>query len=210
MPGTAARLLWLLLFAAAFAWIEVAVVAYLRELYYPQGFHFPVILAPPRIAAIEIAREAATILVMAALARFAGRRFLERLAAFAVVFGVWDILYYVGLRLLLGWPESLADWDVLFLIPVPWLGPVWAPCVVSLGLLAGGGYVYVTADRPRRYRAADWVLAVAGGLLVIGSFTTEWRAVLERRVPDAFPAWLFALGFATGLVAFVRAERRGV
>jgi hypothetical protein len=207
--GTAGRCFWLVLFAVGLSWIEVAVVVYLRELYYPGGFRFPVVLAPPRIAAIEIAREAATILVLAAAARLAGRAFLERFAAFAVAFGVWDLLYYAGLRLVLGWPERLGAWDVLFLIPVPWLGPVWAPCVISAALVAAGSYVYATAERPRRYRAADWLAAVAGGVLVIGSFTHDWRALAERRLPEAFPAWLFWLGFATAVAAFVRAERRG-
>jgi hypothetical protein len=206
--GTAGRFLWLLLIALWMGWCEVAVVVYLRELYYPNGFRFPVVLVPPRIAAVEMAREAAAILVLAGAARLAGRAFLERFAAFAVLFGVWDLCYYAGLRLVLGWPSSLAEWDVLFLIPVPWLGPVWAPCVVSIALFAAGAYLYWTPERTRRYGTGDWLAAIAGGLLVIGAFTADWRALVEQRLPRPFPAWLFWLGLATGLAAFLRAERR--
>jgi hypothetical protein len=206
--GTPGRCVWLLLLALGLGWFEVAIVVYLRELYYPDGFRFPVVLVPPRIAAVEIAREAASILVLAAAARLAGRAFLERFAAFALLFGAWDLVYYAGLKLLLGWPSSFSEWDVLFLIPVPWLGPVWAPCAVSAALVAAGGYLYWTADRPRRYAAGDWLVAIAGGLLVIGSFTVDWRALVEQRLPRPFPAWLFWLGFATGLGALVRGERR--
>jgi hypothetical protein len=206
--GRLARSVWLWLLGLALGWFEAAVVVYLRRIYYPDGFHFPVVVAHDRILLVEVVREAASLLLLAAAARLAGRHFLERFAAFMLLFGIWDLTYYAGLWIALGWPTSLADWDVLFLIPVPWLAPVWAPCVVSLLLVGVGARLYWTAERPRAIQAGDWLLAVTGGLLVIASFLADWRAVPAGRMPAAFPAWLFGLGCLVGLGAFVNAEWR--
>ena len=207
--GTAGRYAWLLVLGLAVGWFEASVVVYLREILYPEGFRFPVASIPDRLAAVEIAREAASIALLAAAARLAGRVFFERFAAFMVLFGVWDLVYYGGLRLVLGWPGGLSDWDILFLIPVPWVGPVWAPCAVSAALVVAGSYLFWTADRPREPRPADWVAAIVGGLVVVLSFLADWRVVSEHRVPAAFPSWLFWAGFALGLGALLRAEARG-
>lgn len=205
--GQAGRYAWLLLLGVAMAFFEAAVVVYLRELYYPGGFRFPIVMASPRVAAVEIAREAASLLLLASAARLAGRYFLERFAAFAVLFGTWDLLYYAFLRLILGWPEGLGTWDILFLIPVPWVGPVWAPCAVSVALVGCGSLVYLT-PWPWRLRAADWAVLVAAGLLVIASMTAGWRVVPESRVPEAFPAELVAAGLIIGLLRFLGIARR--
>lgn len=208
--GTLGRYVWLWLFGLALGWFEAAVVVYLRRIYYPEGFRFPVVVIHDQIALVEVVRETASLLLLAAAARLAGRRFLERFGAFMLLFGIWDLIYYVLLKALLGWPASLADWDVLFLIPLPWLGPVWAPCVVSLLLLTVGSYLYWTAERPRAIRVGDWTLVVLAGLLVIAAFLAEWRVVPEGRVPTAFPVWWFWLGCTLGLGAFLNAERRRV
>jgi hypothetical protein len=157
---------------------------------------------------VEIVREAASLLLLGAAARLAGRRFLERLAAFMVLFGEWDLLYYAFLKLTIGWPASLAELDILFLIPVPWVGPVWAPCLVSLALVSVGTYLYWTAERPRNYRPTDWAVGAAAGLLVIGSFVAQWRAVIEERVPQDFPAGVFWTGWLLAVGWFFRAEGR--
>src|SRR4029077_16671933 len=103
----APRLLqWLIIYAIAMAYVESAVVVYLRALYYPQGFAFPLAPLPPDIVAIEIGREAATLVILLGGAMLAGRERWERSLAFCVSFGVWDLFYYVWLWLLLGWPPS--------------------------------------------------------------------------------------------------------
>ncbi len=207
-PGTAGRYVWLWLLGIAVGYVEGAVVVYLRALYYPEGFHFPVLLISDRLAAVEIAREAASILLLSAAARLAGERFLERFGAFMVLFGVWDLVYYVVLAVLVGWPASLADWDILFLIPVPWVGPVWAPCLVSVVLVVAGSWLYWTAERPRHVQPLDWAVEVAAGLLVVGAFVAEWRVVPEQRVPESFPAWILLGGLALGVAWLLRVERR--
>jgi len=106
-------------FGIAFGFIEAAVVVYLRLHFYPEGFTFPLAEMPGPVILTEVAREAATIIMLACIGWIAGRRFLDRFAYFAFAFGVWDIFYYVFLKVILGWPESLLTWDVLFLIPSP-------------------------------------------------------------------------------------------
>jgi len=206
--SVAGRYVWLLLLGLAVGWFEASVVVYLRALYYPDGFRFPVKLVWDPVLRVEVLREAASLLLLAAAARLAGRTFLERFAAFMVLFGVWDLLYYVFLNLTLGWPASLTDLDILFLIPVPWVGPVWAPCLVSLALVSVGTYLYWTAEQPRRYRLTDWAVGVAAALFVIGSFVAQWRAVIEERVPQDFPVAVFAMGWLLAVGWFLRAERR--
>ncbi|HVH69643.1 MAG TPA: hypothetical protein VNB49_00850, partial [Candidatus Dormibacteraeota bacterium] len=39
--------------------------------------------------------------------------------------------YYLALWATVRWPLSLRDPDVLFLIPRPWISPVWFPLLVS-------------------------------------------------------------------------------
>lgn len=206
--GSVSRYLWLHLLGCAVGFFEAAVVVYLRELYYPAGFQFPIVLASTKVGAVEVAREVASLVLLAAAARLAGRCFLERFAAFALLFGAWDLWYYVFLKLILGWPEALATPDILFLIPVPWVGPVWAPCVVALSLVAGGSLIYLTPARPWRISAIDWAILTTGGLLVILSMTLGWRVVPEQRLPDPFPSWLFWCGWLIGTARVALIARR--
>jgi hypothetical protein len=132
----ALRLGWLSLFAAGMAYVEAAVVSYLRFLYYPDGFvvgDASLIRAVDLSAfRIELGREAATLVMLAAVAWLAGRRgWWERLAYFFWAFAVWDIFYYLWLFALLRWPPDLMTLDVLFLIPRVWVAPVVLPVVVS-------------------------------------------------------------------------------
>ena len=83
--------------------------------------------------AIEIGREAATLIMLLGVAMLAGADRWERFLAFCLSFGVWDIFYYAWLWIFVRWPASLFTWDLLFLIPVPWIGPVLAPVLVSVG-----------------------------------------------------------------------------
>ncbi len=204
------KLPWLSAFAVAMAYVEAAVVVYLREIYYPQGFAFPIVIIPDRMAAIEVLREAATLLMLAGVAALAGADRWERFLCFCVTFGVWDVFYYIWLWVMLRWPPSLYTWDVLFLIPVPWIGPVLAPLIVSAGLVAGSLWLLHLRRRGARlgFPAWVWALAIAGGLLVLLSFTLDFRVALEGRDPPPFRWGLFGAGVALGVAALAFGARR--
>lgn len=145
------------LFAIAMGYLEAAVVVYLRALYYPDGFPIPVHLGtfpirftripefegrmPVRMVRTEIGREVATIVMLTSLALLVGESPLRMLGVFLLAFGIWDIFYYVFLKVLIRWPESLKTLDVLFLIPVPWVGPVWLPVSISAAMVVAGGVI---------------------------------------------------------------------
>ena len=187
------------------AYVESAVVVYLRAIYYPQGFSFPIVIIPDSMAGIEVGREAATLIMLVGVSMLAGTDRWERFLFFCTAFGIWDILYYVWLRLFIGWPQSLLTWDILFLIPVPWVGPVLAPVIVSAGLIAGG--VWLLWLKSRRallgFSHTLWTLAVAGGLVVLASFMIDYRSAFVGAEPRPFRWWLFLTGVGMGLAALV-------
>jgi hypothetical protein len=198
---------WLTMFATAMGLLEAAVVVYLRELFYPDGFRFPLMELPARIQAVELAREGATLVMLVAVAALARTDRTDRFFVFAYLFGVWDIVYYAGLWLFLGWPESLLTWDVLFLIPVPWVGPVLAPLIVSALLIAGFAVHerLAAAGGPLRLAISGWAIASAGALLIVVSFCWRYRSVRAGDEPQDFPWLLFASGVLVGAAPPARA-----
>ena len=114
MLSTQRKLLWVFLFAVAMAYFEAAVVVYLRLIFYPDGFAFPLVSGPPATILIELGREVATILMLVAIGILCGRSKTERFAYLLISFGVWDIMYYVWLKVQIGWPASFLTWDLLF------------------------------------------------------------------------------------------------
>ena len=123
--------LWITLYAAAMALVEAACVVTMKRLFYPGGWAPPFAPIPPGPLLLEQAREIATLVMILAVAWLAGRSGPSRLAAGLWVFGLWDILYYAFLRWLTGFPRSLADLDVVFLVPIAWITPVWVPLLGS-------------------------------------------------------------------------------
>ena len=193
-------------FAAAMAYLESAVVVYLRLLYYPEGFHFPLIVIPAPVALAEIGREAATIIMLWFIARMAGQNFKERFALFIYAFGVWDILYYIWLKVLLNWPHSWLDWDILFLIPIPWTGPWLAPVIVSLGFIAAS---VVILKYPHKFpdkilSKGEWTLQIAAAAFILLTFFWESGKVLQNGIPAYYPWWIFVIAFLTGIGVFLR------
>ena len=163
-----------LVFSIAMAFLESAVVIYLRFLLYPEGFTLPLKSMSNTLIITELGREAATIIMLAAAGYMLATNKLSRFAWFLFCFAVWDIFYYVFLYLLLGWPKNILDWDILFLIPVAWYGPVLTPCLVALSM-AGLALLIVNYEHKgalRRFRKREW------GTLLIGSstilFTFMW------------------------------------
>ena len=193
---------WLVvLYAAAMGILEAAVVVYLRRIYYPAGFGFPLVPMDPAILRVEVTRETMTIVMLACVAGLAAERVWPRLMAFIVAFGVWDIVYYAGLKLWLDWPASWLAPDILFLIPKVWVGPVLAPALVSALWIAAGMTLH---RQPVRMRATDWIGAIASAAIVGASF---WIPTGTPEHPR-FAWWLFAAGYLTGAATLVRLASR--
>lgn len=188
-------------YAFSMAYFESAVVVYLQRALSMT----PATLFPLRdqttlggLGSIELGREVATLVMLATLGWLAGRTPLERLAWTSVAFGIWDIGYYFWLRVFIGWPTSLGTTDLLFLIPVPWVAPVWAPMLVSLALTVFGLIVALRIRRglPMIVRLSHWFLLIVGGLVVIGSFTLDAAHILDGEMPSAFAWPVFFVGMA--------------
>jgi hypothetical protein len=169
-------------FAIAMAWVEAASVLYIRALV---GRIEPYQANPLPIngalGTVELWREAATLVMLATLGLLAGRTWRRRAGYAALAFGVWDIFYYVFLRLMSGWPKTLLDWDILFLLPLPWWGPVLAPVSIALVMIVWGT---IATQSQHHTIDARWTRALAGvGMaLALAVFMTDaWRALPHGR-----------------------------
>jgi hypothetical protein len=199
--------------AAAFGVVEAAVVAYLRAGLDPDGSRFPLVQLPPTLLRIEQARELATLVLLGAVAVAAVRGTAARLAAFLVLFGAWDLVYYAALRLMLRWPADVGAWDLLFLLPVRWIGPVYAPLAVAAVMVATGCLALMHEARrgPFRVRLRHGVGAAAGALLILSSFIRPATWGLDAGLPGRYPVERLVAGLVVGVAAFLdawRANRR--
>lgn len=176
---------WLVVvvFAAGMAWVEAAAVYYLRVLvdrvepYQANPLPIHGVLGP-----VELVREAATLLMLAAVGMLAARTWCTRLGYTAIAFGVWDILYYVFLHLISGWPRSVFDWDVLFLLPLPWWGPVLAPVSIALLMVVWGTLATQFSDRSAAASVtwAAWASSCLGIVIALYVFMSDsLRAVTQ-------------------------------
>ena len=214
----------LFLFGISFGYLEAAVVTYLRDIYEPirrqvqpqrpKGELFPLITAQQlqdsgatnhRRLLIELGREASTLIMLASIGLAITRRPHQWVAASLIAFGVWDISFYAFLRLMIDWPQSLLTWDILFLLPVPWVGPVLAPVLVSLSMIGCGLAAF---SRPISLRAIDWLVIIAGGLVVVVAFCWDFRNTSAGGLPNPFNWPLFATGELMGLAGFAAAVVR--
>jgi hypothetical protein len=176
------KILALALFAIAMGFLESAVVVYLREIIYPEGFAFPLKMMSEKIMITEVFREFATLVMLAGIGYLVGRSWLERFGMFIFAFGIWDIFYYVFLYVLIGWPESLFTWDILFLIPTTWVGPVLAPCINALSMILFGGLTWYFQSKGKlmRVRAREWTLLIIGSLVVIGAYVQDYIRFMRK------------------------------
>jgi hypothetical protein len=198
-----ARTRWLVvvLFAVAMAWFEAATVYYLRVMvdrvdpYQPNPLPMDGIVEP-----VELAREAATLVMLAAVGALAGRNWRTRLGYAAIAFGVWDVFYYVFLKFISGWPRSLLDWDILFLLPLPWWGPVLAPICIALLMIAWGTQVTQRAGRCAvALTSTVWRLNWLGTAIALYVFMAD----ALRAVPDGLEATRLVLPAAFNWPVFL-------
>ena len=208
-------LLWLTLFSVAMGFMETAIVVYLREMYYPKGFQFPLTPISSNIAFIEFLREAATIIMLIGIGVVTGKNKAQRFAFFIYCFAIWDIFYYVFLKVLLNWPESFLTWDILFLIPVPWVGPVLAPCIVSFTMIVLALCIlnFNEAKVNSGLNKKEQSLFILGSVVIIFSFMWDyftcatqthkvWTPAtaeplfteIANYIPVSYNWWIFILG----------------
>jgi len=189
------RWIVIVIFAMAMAWVESAVVLYLRTMinrlvpYQPDPL--PMMTG---LGEAEIVREAATLVMLLTVGWLAGRTWRSRWAYSLLAFGVWDIFYYIFLLPLTHWPSSLLDWDVLFLIPLPWWGPVITPVAISLVLIIFGTLVsqFDQPDRPvwPGYLALGFFFG--GAALALYTFMADALRVAPggvEAIRDVLPIW---------------------
>lgn len=202
MQRLAGTVFWLALFAIAMALVEATVVVHLRAIYHPGDARvlFPLVLMSHRDLGLELGREAATVVMLLALAwiteRSAGRRF----AIFVYLFGMWDLFYYVWLKLVIDWPRSWLEWDVLFLIPWPWFGPWITPATIALLFALWGGRVLLSGKEPL-FTGRALLLFLAGTAAALTAFLLPGAVLLpggetafDGYRPGAFPWGLWSGG----------------
>jgi hypothetical protein len=201
---------WVALFSIAFAFVEASVVVYLRAIYYPEGFVLPLKAISNFHLGVELTREVGTMIMLGTIGVLAGRTRWERVSWFLIAFGVWDIFYYVWLKLVLDWPSSVFDWDILFLIPVPWIGPVIAPVLISLFLIIAGILIVQREQQAGVFRPPKlaWSLAVAGTVLILVSFLMDLDATLRLQLPKPYRYEFLVGGFLLYVAGMVVSFRR--
>jgi hypothetical protein len=201
------------IYSVAMAWVESAVVFYLRTMMDRiEPYQTNPMPAIGGFASVELPREFATLVMLFAVGYLAGRTWRARIGYAAIAFGVWDIFYYVFLKMMCGWPHSLLDWDVLFLLPLPWWGPVLAPVLISL-LLISWGTLASQLERPHARRSVNWrpwLLNFSGMGLALYVFMADTIAATARGIdavrltlPHRFnwPLFLVALALMAAPVA---------
>ncbi|HSN50616.1 MAG TPA: hypothetical protein VLR52_05245 [Bacteroidales bacterium] len=128
------KLVLLAIFGIAMAHLEGVVVVYLRKalgMLESESNRESIEKFPKRYLNIEMTREAATIVMLVIIAWLTGASWAEKGILFLWTFAFWDLFYYLSLYILIKWPPTLKTIDVLFLIPKPWIAPVWFPIGVS-------------------------------------------------------------------------------
>jgi hypothetical protein len=218
LKTTITRFVIACIFSIAFAYIESAVVVYLRAIFHPDGFTFPLsnfdtILQNKAILLTEIGREVATIVLIFTGAWLFGRNLQQRFAYFLTIFAIWDIFYYVWLKVLStylkaipNWPQSIMDWDILFLIPMAWAGPVVAPILVSITLLVFAMIILYCDCRGRPVRAGkiEWLGFIAAGVIIVVSFCIPGPHIAEHDYQSYFYWPVFVLGLLAAIALFVK------
>jgi len=211
LKSTLKRFCIVVIFSIAFAYIEAAVVVYLRTIFHPAGFTFPLLgcgIGPfwGRLMLTEIGREAATIVLIFTGAWLFGQSLQQRLAYFLVIFAVWDIFYYVWLKVLIGWPASIMNWDILFLIPVAWASPVLAPLIISVTLLLCAVIMLYFCSYGRRLKVTliDRLAFMLTTSVVVVSFCIAGRHITKPDFQSHFYWPVFAAGYLLGIVVFLK------
>ena len=201
------KIVWLIIFSMAMAFLEAAVVVYLRKLYYASDILniFPIKAFELNIFLVELGRELATIFMILAIAVLTTNKKKNRVinifACFVFVFGIWDVFYYIWLKVAIAWPVSWLEWDILFLIPWVWFGPWICPVIISVLFIAWGGFI-LTSQKTYKFSAITLLLFIIGIVVCLVSFLEPALSVLLEHgqdgffsyIPSKFLWWIYILG----------------
>jgi hypothetical protein len=199
------KIIQVTIFAITMAYLESAVVVYLRGMYGIEVLLRDINLTPDKYTFIEIGREAATIVMLTFVSLLAGKNIPKKIGFFFLSFGVWDIFYYVWLYIFIQWPASLLEWDILFLIPLPWWGPVIAPILISILLISIG--LLLLRDRYFKISFSDWIIFTISLIIILYTFVEDSINILIKGNgelmnvrPTSFNWILFLIGFITWII----------
>ena len=211
LKTTLKRFCIVVIFGIALAYFEAAVVVYLRAIFHPDGFTFPLTsfgISPlwKQLRLTEVGREAASMVLISAAAWLFGRNLQQRFAFFLTIFAIWDIFYYIWLKVLINWPTSIMDWDILFLIPIIWASPLLAPVLISLTLLLFAVIILYrdSCARPLKVTPVDWLGLILAGLIVVVSFCIAGRHITEPDFQSHFYWPLFGAGLLSAIAIFLK------
>ena len=196
------------------AYVESAVVVYIRRIYGINDLLLDIPSFDPVLAPIEVGRELATLIMLLAVGWAVGKSLQSRVSYTFFIFGVWDIFYYIWLRLFIGWPNSLFSPDILFLIPLPWWGPIIAPMLIAFLMVAGGTLAVIREDKGHKIRFSlfDWTTLIAGVFILLYSFMEDALAIMPADVetlaqlrPTSFNWPIYILGLVLAGYAVLHA-----
>jgi len=212
-------LLWLSIFGIAMGFLEGIVVVYLRKIYFPEGFGFPLTKMTTNAFLLEVIREICTIIMLLAISSLSGKNRSGRILNFLSTFAIWDISYYIALKSFLNWPESLLTYDVLFLIPYPWISPVVAPVMCSALMLAMSIQLMCIFKQHPSFKLliSERLLIIAGTILILISFLWDYTILIinapnhngnileisSTYVPEKFQWIIFISGFLMVIISFL-------
>lgn len=191
------------LFAIAMAYLESAVVVYLRAMYGIEDLLRDINFETDIYTFIEIGREAATIVMLVIIGLIAGNNWQKKIGYFFLSFGIWDIFYYIWLYVFIQWPTSLLEWDILFLIPLPWWGPVITPILISILLISIGYFLIVGINI--KVTQIDWILFLLSIVLILYTFTEDSVKIIfsgNGNITEVRPTNFNWILFSTALVVW--------
>jgi hypothetical protein len=214
-------LLIVTLFSIAMGFMESAVVVYLRELYYPHGFNFPMIATSSLVLKTELLRELATLIMLVCIGILVGKTKAQQFVFFLYSFAIWDLFYYIFLKFLLNWPASIFTWDILFLLPMPWYGPVLAPCIISLSMIVLTFLLIYFENKNVivKFNGLDILLQISASIIFIASFTIEFvqwflhgnhamNTMGFEFVPQHYNWWIFIAAQIILIIDFILIFKR--
>jgi hypothetical protein len=208
LKKTLLRFFITIIFSISLGYFEAAVVVYLREIFYPDGFTFPLAIFSinpvyKRLFLTEIGREAASLVLIFTGACLFGLNRRQKTAYFLTIFAIWDIFYYIWLKVLLA---SILDWDILFLIPTAWASPVLAPVLCSIVMLLFAMVILYYDSYGKSFKVTyfEYLIFSLAGLIIIISFCIPGPYTAQEDYNSYFNWYLFAAGLLLAIGIFIK------